>query len=590
MPRVSWMIVVIVMMVAPGMAGIAAANHRTVAEAGLDDDVARTSEDDGARFHAPGSALDGFANRVVLGGGTPGDGALFLDSRAASTVGAGAAPGPDLFLGTFQESVLGRRDVLLPGERHVSAWYGAWSDFNHDGIIGDIHDAGCGGTACPGDEFVWRGIGSGVSTTILHFDNPNEFTYFEPVDAWTHYGTDRNSEVAFQFADETSRENPEQGWTGVFRIRVDGGFLETVQTLAIANAPAAIGTPWGYNVNDPGTLRDVDEYEAVNPELGALWSSSIGFGRGTWNEVDPFQVTEYVDLVLRTVIDAEFLVFGIIYGETPDPVLTPRDPREPSTAEDDYEDRAQFGGVGDTLGSHNTYAGYKDGYHLYMDNLFRGENCPGAYAVVPGTGTKYEGHPVYQCAFTLYDPVSANTHRERTSTVMLSFYAYVYLWYDRNGDNHMGDMCDPTDPDEYDMEAGHCQPDRLPDSWPHSPTGGEAIGICGSSSIRDSVVTVTPVGADWPDAVVVRDHWYLSRAAAEDGFEVPEGSEEVALRWQDSCRSAIRTRDALYFPTPPTMPLRVETRAAIDGYFDATNGVDIGPEYVVDVDILPPWM
>ncbi len=604
-------------------APLAAASHWSLYREAGDNHVATTLEDDGGMIRASGNPLDGRVNRVVAPGGSPGDGSLFLDARMATRIGSGTADiGFDVH-SSLAADVAGRSDLLLPGEQHLAAWYGQWNDFSNDGIIDDLHDGACDGAPCPEDEFIWRGVGSGVhGATVTGYIVPvpsggaailstNDFLRPPYVAAYTN-----GSRITpVELDDGTGRTNAEQGWTGAFSYTADGGFLTEISSLVLANAPPVTGGTIGYAIDDPAALYDVDNYEAVSPEVGALFLSTVATLRGiddTWVPTyglvrDTYTPTYFMALqtALATVASAQALAAEVLDAvSTPDAassvLFSPRDSKEPNTAMDDSGGRALWGGGPGVDGAGNSYTGYDDGYHLYMDVIARTSVCAGAYAEVPGTSIA-EDHTVtcqtrnvkpYAMSPYEFDPAARYGSDVRSSSVSLQFAAHIVLWRDLNGDTHLGKVCDPGDAESFDHARNTCR--DAPRPWPHRTASTEQLYVCPSTEAKGTTFTVTPLG-DWDRAYLVKDVATTTRLAYDTENVKPlVGSEPVTIRWEDDCRGPtavedLLARDAIVFANGgSTVPLLVDVTVTLLEFVDATAGIRVVDEYVRDVDVIPP--
>ncbi len=577
---------------------VATASHWTVHDELGDDSFRRTGEDDAQVIRAAGNPADGMENKVTLAGGSPGDGGLFLDTRVVNHYGSSAETGVAFSASAFAPDLFGRDDVLTPGMHHASAYYGHWNDFNDDGVIDDMHDAACGSVACGGDEFIWRGLGSGDGNVVLAFFTIPDYRY-------NMRGAGNSSTSTFVdniMLDRTALDRPVQEWIrSRSDIVADGNLLATFQTLTIAGAPPETGAYHRFVLNHPDGLYDVDTYEAVNPELASLFSSTLSTAFATQQDAvaDALATVETID---QTLWDAGY---GEVYqlitevaGMLPPPaglipntndLLVAYGSKEPNTYGDDYEGRALFGGIGGASGPYNSYATYADGFHLFADFIPRLKLCPGAYARVPGTAV--ETYQMIACATTSYNPVGAQTSAEQSAGALLSITGYIFLWHDKNADTYVGNRCDPQS-GEFDAERNTCDAAHTPKSASYSFGGPEFLGACASSDGRGSVATLTPVGGNWPGVVVVRDYVQTTRVVFDQHWEVIVDDQPIELRYEEDCGGGtliLESRDAILFPSGETLiEIRVESSTGVAAFKDAGLGIDITNERVTDVDRLPP--
>ncbi len=583
-----------ILLLAAFLAPAASAGHWTLYYVGVDESAGETMEPDGAAIDAPWHLLHGQTNRVTLPGNVPGDGARFLDARLGVNAG-GNALYPDVFF----ESLLGRRDLLLR-ESDVSAWYGEWLDVNQDGRIDDLEGAACP-SACPGDEFAWRGA---VSS---HSDN-----VYMTVLVGEHVKNTQGSPArSFELADGTLTG---EGWHAPGPAYADTAFLTTTQTFTIAGATRALGGAYRYVLDEPEALWDVDRYVAINPDVESLVLNSAS----TIWIVRQDALTYLIDDVLiptqKSIFDL-YDQYGAGNAESNAMALAtalqqqvahayqPPYPKEPNHIDDDFGGFATFGGVGDADGSFNTYPGYASGFHLYFDNVAYTWLCGGAWAGAPGTPVN-TGHEVGCTARTRSragedsyntDPVGANVNGERGSGTVLMFGGRHVLWKDVNQDAHIGKVCDP-DSEAFDAERNTCIGQRGRHEIMLS--NNEYVNLCdairASMRGRGYAITLTPVGANWPGVVIARDFNTPTRGIIESGWEVRADALPITLRWNPDCaRQSMESKstDALIFPAgASTIPVRVEAYASIESYRDVENGIDIAAETVRDVDVLMPVM
>ncbi len=566
---------------------VASAGHWTLYHSGLDGSVARTTEDDGETVRATGNALDGRGNQVTPPGHGIGDGGLFLDTRIGGRLGGSRVlsstqdTGFDVFADAFTQPALGRGNVILPGEVRASTWYGYWNDLDQDGVIRDIQDQACAG-GCPLDEFRWRGAATDENIVMRHFMLP-------ATTQGVLVGPSRDGSTLKAFMeDRTDPSNAEQGWImrgNQVPMALDGSLLVTIQSITIAGAKLAPGTFHEIDLTDPDALTDVDRYQALSAEGEALYTTSA---RGAVLIADDARggavpdlapVFDVLDVAITPVVVVENMV-----GQAKSDLLIPPVAREPNHAEDDFEERAQFGGVGDIAGSGNHYPGYAagQGRHFFHDAYPTERHCVGAYAAVPGTAI--ETRQTFQCRYETVDPRGAEAGHSRGTGWWLTFTGLAALWEDTNGDGYVGTMCDPAGT-EWDAATNTCR--NAASKPPYR--GGESVDVCIALQGSATAVTVTPVGADWPLAVFVPDHETPSRGVYGDGVRVLQGREPAIVRWGDTC--PLTSRDAILFPEGgSTVPLRVESTLVLDGYHDPEIGVDVGAEAVRDVDVIMPML
>ncbi len=598
-PPLPGTIFLVVVLIASGVPAVSA-THWTLHDGAVDDTARRTLEPDDAVLRIPGNLLDGQVNRVVETGRDPGSGTLFLDARMGNRVGAdGPGSGSDVLPPFATADTAGRSDLLLPGLLHVGAWYGWWRDTDTNGVIDDVHDRACDGSPCGGDEFTWKGLGSGTPVSIIHYVLPAPRVAIygagnaTNLDGYANHG---------ELLDRTNAGETEQAWVGERSTpSVDGGLLATVQTFTLAGAKRAIGTPLGYDPDDPAALVDVDRYEAVSPDLESLYASALRFGQApdtggatgfvfdAYNAVFPMVQPAY-ELAFTAAFEVLALGFQTAFS-TP---LSPWTPKEPNTAEDDHEGRALFGGSGDRVGSYNSYPAFQEAWHFWFEATAFTKACAGASATVPGTSTGV-GYPA-SCTSMSFDPVAANSGSgARSAPVILGFMGDVHLWMDANGDQHVGDICDPST-DQFDAERNTCDPDHPSvTTYPRGTGDPEVLGACDTSTAKGGELVLTPIGGDWPGVIVVRNG-EPARLPDEDPDPVPRtDAEPIILHWQSSCSGhdgrGVDSRDYVLFPMGAwTTPIRVESHAAIAGFKDAGRGIDVGAESVTDVDYLAASM
>ncbi len=579
----------------------ATATHWTAGENGIGPAHGATAEPDQAVFRLSGHELDGMANAVTHPGRSAGDGGLFLDATLAARFGIIDVPFARA-LGDFTA----RPTMLVPAQNHAEAWYGEWNDLDRDGIIDDVHDT----SAAPGDEFVWHGAGDGNPgvAVVMFMTPPIPSNGGVTVDAsglraggvLLSGATNQTRTSTHQFQDLTARTRAEQSWNGPTITSLDASFLTSIQTVTVAGAPAAPGTPLGWSVRDPAALRDVDRYESVSPEVASLWGSAIV----AMHEADRTQqaalrpVFESTYAVLIPTITGAIAAATAIAGDADGFVrdtYTPIHPKEPNTAFDDHEGRALFGGVGDHAGSHNTYAAFAEGWHFFADVRARTPVCAGAYAAVPGTSTEQSTALCFGALAQAgdardIDPAGAQAGTARSSGALLSFEVDPLLWFDRNGDTHIGAVCDPAS-DDFDAQRNTCR--NPPRPWPMQGDGWleELRYVCRlTDATGGGTLTVRPADwSSWTQAFLVQDARTPTAAAYGSKVLPLTGSDPAILRWNDACSgNTLRARDAILFADGGSrIPLIVRTTLGIAGFDDGDAGISLGAERVIDVDRLP---
>ncbi len=589
---------VILSLVAPS----ALAGPWALYRADLDDAVARTREPDHAVVHEPASGLQGRENRVSYPGNQPGDGTLFLDARLGTRLGVS---GGDPVL--YADDALvpaGRGDFIVPGNLDLSAWYGWWLDVDSDGIIADKHDA----RADPDDEFIWRGFGSGEpSIGMMSFTIPGD----------QFYSISGNHASIFYnpISDHTSRSNADQGWYGASWIRADAATLTTVTTVVVAGAKAVPGSSLRYDLDDPEGLVDVDHYQSLSPDVETLWFAVL---RAPWNR-DASAVNEVVEAIegasgiARTDVTAlaSQAIATALASATPLldalrdieraggdlPSFTPSLGKEPTTEWDDYGGLAEFGGIGDVWGSGNGYDAYAGGYHLFFDNLARVLACAGAE--VPAAGTSVAVGPACMNVGSPEHVLASTSGDAKSAGFLLTFEAFVLLWNDKNGDTHIGRVCERTTNGGFDEARNTCESRKHPRPWPHAPTNmhlpsmSEVVDVCGVAEGRGGDITLTPLGGPWPSVMVIRDHRDTGSVTDDGGPETRSDASPIVMRWGDACDVGFDTpgsldaRDAVIFPTGASVAVRVETTVSLARFTNAALGIDIENERITDVDILP---
>ncbi len=351
-----------------------------------------------------------------------------------------------------------------------------------------------------------------------------------------------------------------------------------VAAFALGAAVAlADGRVPGYPVRPP-PVDPVPRPALPGPTPIALVSTIVGTGADTINLLpyrDPASAPdETVELTQR--------------------ISQPPWPKEPSTWEDDYGSHALFGGVGDALGSYNSYDGYAATPHLWADNLAYLVTCAGVGRNAVGSGITVA--LTSSCGQYAYEPVGGAVHGTRSSGFALGFEMYVGLWHDLDLDTHVGNICDPYGP-AFDAERNTCDREGY-SAWGHDWFTSEIIPACVGSSARDGRIILTPLGAPWPSVVVLQSARDWTRIATADSVEVRSDDAPIELRWEEQCavdsderdEGTIRARDVVYFLEGPSVPIRVLTEVVSAPYLDASTGILIPSERVVDVDILPAGM
>ncbi len=585
-------VLIATVMVAPGFATLASAGPNALYHAGVDASWGNTLEDDGESVRAPGTDLDGVANRVTFPGREPGDGGRFLDARVGQRFSQ-----VHLYSGMMAAEITGRPNILLPGPVASAAWYGEWNDLNGDGDIDDIHDDVGSGS----DEFVWRGRSSGHDVAMPHYVHPylntSIVTPASGFNGMRVYGLGDDARFySTRFTDLTDTD--EQHWIDEGRSSwaitpgmVDASLLTEIQFVVAADAIQARGTPLGYDLNDPAAVIDVDRYETLSPEAEGLYASVMTAISPTYQEIRRTLVAidESFDGTLADVRDAAL-------GAAGDPQTTlatryaPPDPREPNHVLDDYGGHAIFGGVGDVAGSWNQYPGYQSGYHFWVDARARiiwhpvidvdtgpagihvNQGIQGVdlnYGVTPTTATGERPH-------------------NRQAPVLFGLTSTYRAWWDTSGDGFLGVMCDPDDPAAWDANRNTCKGSEMWTSSTNAGPGDKGAGLCSISAKDDAIVM--PIGGNWPGVIVIRDHERYSstiwRTADGAPPEVLIDASPVTLAWRP-CFDAGSTRgqDLLLFPGgSPTVNILTIVKATSGEWIDEF-GIRHAPETVTDVDV-----
>ncbi len=564
------------------LAPAAAANHWTLYYQGGVTYAGETLEDDNAVVHWTGSPFDGLANRVTLPGTSPGEGSRFLDARLGTDVTQNQGY-PTIYSGQLFGPAIDRHDLLIPGYSHITAWYGDWQDLNGDGVINDVHDVGCD-PACGADEFKWRGRSSGHTEAVVTYD----VTYFK-----------NTTDTAFMRAlQDHTLDAAEQGWYGSYMsgASTGAGWLRDVYTVTVAGARAAAGTASGFDLDTPGALWDVDRYAAISPEFDALFYAAndasivavetVGsITRPLFAQVDPVMAIIRDSQVPTIPNPTRAAADGL---DTVTLLTVPPSPREPSTAFDDYNGRALFGGVGDRLGSGNQFPGYTDQYGFHADAWTKGVFCLGARATVPVVSITQSR---LVCSTDGFNPAAAH---QGEPWVLWSLHAQanLLLWKDVNGDGHIGALCDPAG-ERFDAERNACtNAGAYPHRFTFDEDQWEYVEVCKTAIARGTTYTLSPVDAPWPNVIVARDHRAMNEAIMADEWEIRDDRSPIELRWADECSSGnplrLITRDTVIFPSGVnTIPMLMESRFTMPAFKDAGLGIDVPEETIVDVDVIP---
>lgn len=569
-------LIVFLLVAASVLAPFTTASHSTIHDNAANDEYRRTLEDDGAVMRASGTPLDGYGNKVVYPGHEPGDGTLFLDSRLASRIGVDFMDEfPLLFSRTVTEPAFGRSDVLLPGYPHVAfAWYGQWNDIDQDGMIDDVHDA----DGAASDEFRWRGLASGEEVAMVQYLLPRTGNGGFSIMA------DPSKHDTDVFDDHTATEHAEQYWHGPVTYATDGSLLTGMQTLVVAGAQAVIGRSIAYDLDDPAALIDVDRYEALSPEFGALVSSAYTYAADAQDQAFATYQTFLNEVFFPTYGGAIGTTDWIVENATTTaenlPSINAYYAREPNQPLDDYENRAVYGGVGDRYGTGNHYPGYEHSYQFYADTFPFAQICVGAYARAPPTGI--EASQWLTCNYSNRDPLGGLQETSGAPT-FLGFKRLLGLWKDLNGDGHVGDVCDPAT-DDFDPVRNGC---RNQGEYAHDPfPGAEFINHCNTVAGGRGSVRVQPLNGEWSGAVLFRDYRESTRVAFDPGHvRILAGQEPVDIRWKEDCDPYVR--DIIMFPAGGSpVPLLTVSEYTIPGFNDETIGILIGQQSVRDVDII----
>ncbi len=588
----------------------AVASHWTLQNAVDPDVVHRTYEDDAAHVSATGNAFDGIGNRVVPPGRTPGDGSLFLDALLGNIVGSGDSTSFTMSSGAIMEPVTGDRSVLLPGLLRASAWYGQWNDFNGDGRIDDQHDV----IDSPEDEFKWRGVGSGHPVAMPFYSIPSTRAEISvpPTGASVATGVVAAGDRAGYadhglLKDRTAHSEGEQEWVQSGFIHwMDAPFLTQVQLVVVAGAPSRIGGEPAYDIHHADALVDVDTYHSVSPDVEALWVSAVREGVRAYEGrpgvpgtpvppeapdiPEPVDIGELLSDPVRIIIDEA--APWLAEAAATIAALTPWDVKEPNHAEDDYGGRAVFGGVGDVRGSGNAYDGYVDGYHYFFDAYPRTRTCLGAWAGVPTTSIEVRSTIFCSTPGGTLEPVAGRFSGTRSTGTLMTLEAVSHLWNDKNLDTYHGSACTPGTA-SFDSANNTCSASSAPRTHGYN-SDAEAIGICPTTTARDGILTISPVGGEWGGVILLTDYVDLARGAVEGTARVLLGQEAVQIRFAVECIGTghiVVARDALVFPNGgPSVTLRSEMTASSTGYVDHEVGISVGAETVTDVDYLLPVM
>ncbi len=573
-------LVLAAMLVAPAL--VVQASPNTLYYAGLDDSWGRTLEDDQAVVHEPGSALHGTANKVFFPGTQPGDGGRFLDARVSQS-----AANTNIFAGQLAGDVTGRPDLVFPGSVSATAWYGQWSDKNSDNVIDDVHDS----LNDPADEFVWRGLSSGTNLAMALYVTPTTDGWITPPGcncARLYALGDPTNDVTASYKDYTNTD--EQSWletgSGTWAVTPgmeDASLLYTMQHVTLAEAVVVKGAKLKYDLADPGALVDVDRYTGFNPDVENLYRSVMSDVKPEYDSLQD-QLLE-VNSVWIANRDA---VYAVIFADQPaatERMIIPPFPKEPNHIEDDYNENAVFGGVGDTRGSYNSYEGYQAHPSFFIDARAVNSWHP-TIDVDAGPGGHINQRLLANTEPRLAHqlPALGSAPHERQSPLLFSITASVIAWQDLNGDGYPGRVCDPTDVDAWDAERNTCRAEDRRGS-----SGGEGgIGLC-SVSEKDPV-RVEPLSGNWPGVLLVRDHEQYSSVIWNLNWEAAILDDRpLFLNWRPCGSSGILTRDVLVFPTGGlTIPVKTTMTATSGAWVDGHGVTHPAGETVRDVDVYYP--
>ncbi len=662
-------LVTVALFIATALLPMAQASHLTLYHTRLadgssvDQGIGFTTEDDGRVASQPGGKLDGMTNRVIHNlAGEIGDGQLFLDTQYYEGIPAGAtSPYTTVFDNVFGPIEDGR-EMIRPGTQGAFfSWFGLWQDTSGEGRIDDYHDGvhvNQQQYPCPPlvpnceakDEFLWKGAGSGASTsmalyvipTTLGMGNSGAGPATQRITtgcATTCFSAWHNGTVAqpnAEFDDRTELTEEQQGWyvgLGWDTFWTDESYLTSIQTITLADAARTNAPETIFDIKDPNAFIDVDRYESFNPAIESLWLSAAPAIYDAIVATRPANilapVSEIVNGITRdgvpgalaiisgTISDATEQFEGYTAGVVNDVAAAQKDvniltdpayPREPNTWEDVFVG-ATFGGVGDVYGTGNSYALSQSDYHFFIDATTQVVVPMGANLVLSPLNTAVG---VYGLAPVTTSEVGTDGTRGQSPGFLYADID-VALWFDENGDNWVGRVCDPSKDAEWDASKGECKHPFGQDMGNSNPQNfghfKETLKLCsqttlnggGSASSLANGFKVTPVGTTW-DAMsgglgVTKIKWYdrpsyniWPQNQGPHGMFTYHGSETIVLEI-DGCGgtdSNVRVVDALLLPTGSLQgTIRTEVVASMTQVFrDASKGIEIAPESATDVDYL----
>ncbi len=560
---------------------------------GHDPSWGTTLEDDGAIARTPGQPLDGLENRVTFPGATPGDGGRFLDSRVAQGNGQ-----LNLYVAQFASDVTSRPDLLFPGPVVAVAWYGEWNDLDGDGAIDDIHDDVGSGA----DEFVWRGRSSGndVAMPIYVHPVPKTFPAVVGGNAVRFHGFSDGEYRRDTYDDFTDAE--EQVWINDPAVTwaitpglYDASILVRLTVITAADAIQDSGHPLRYNVDSPDALLDVDLYEALSPEVEGLYTSFTAALNPTVDAFNKVARESYAE-AQRMAADVVALTDPFTRALAGDAVenagmaIRPAFPKEPNHIFDDYGGHALFGGVGDTLGSYNSYDGYQSDVHFFVDAFGEITIHPTVHANTGAGPEVYVQRDTLDFSYSFAVPDDGSRPHPRQATAIFGVNADVVAWMDRNGDGFRGAVCDPSDPNEWDAARNTCRNPRTLDGR-FDPVSGDGSGASLCRESAKGSVLVLPLDGEWTGAFLVRDYERYSNVVWNQNWEVLLGSEPVTLEWRPCLsNSSTRTRDVIVFPAGnPTVTIATSVTMTSGEYVDA-SGIRRPSETVTDFDVYHPTL
>ncbi len=253
-------------------------------------------EDDGRVANFPDTNLDGLTNRVRINVSDGiGDGSLLLDTRYYT------GRNPYIAADYYGASVTGKQS-MYPGQAAFLTFFGWWLDKDTDGIIDEFTDP----ADHPLDEFRWRGVISGdSSTSMAFFTNPRSSTLGNsgygldtrcaPAGGWDLVGAtltcapgvgfgpfwnESSPNANGQFVDRTDpiQYADQQLWalnSGNPDTWYDESLLMTFQTITVASAKRIANSPQIVDVTDAKALIDVDVYESLNSDVESMWVSTL---------------------------------------------------------------------------------------------------------------------------------------------------------------------------------------------------------------------------------------------------------------------------------------------------------------------------